>query len=171
MLRKKVLKKTRLSWIHPPADCAQKNKMKTYVKKRAKLIRFFCTMAPEEEAPASTSKQENSFIFKLYSWISWSWKYLWGIWFFLIVFLFWFVRGPLKLKESINMGKMFSDLFFIFFMSKQGKGCLMVRNRTCRQIIVFFFFYFLLINLQRIMVDHFWKKNYLVLLSMMSCVA
>lgn len=65
--------------------------------------------------------QENSFIFKAHSWICWSWKYLWGIWFFLIVFLFWFLRGPLKLKESINMGMFyftlsFNTYFLLFFL-------------------------------------------------------
>eukprot|EP00111_Clytia_hemisphaerica_P012333 TCONS_00036212-protein len=60
-------------------------------------------MATEEQ---TSSTKDKSFLFKIHSWICWSWKYLWGIWFFLIVFLFWFLRGPLKLKESINMASL-----------------------------------------------------------------
>ncbi len=50
--------------------------------------------APSTEAVASKVKQ----------WLSWSWKYLWGIWFLMIVALIWTFRGPLRVRENISFG-------------------------------------------------------------------
>ena len=47
---------------------------------------------------------------KVKQWISWSWRYLWGIWFLMIVGLLWTFRGPLRLKENINFGMLFHGL-------------------------------------------------------------
>jgi len=45
--------------------------------------------------------------YRLQSWICWSWKYLWGIWFFLTVFFVWALRGPLQLKENISIASIY----------------------------------------------------------------
>ena len=54
---------------------------------------------PTQEAPADGVGS------KIKQWISWSWKYLWGIWFLMIVGLLWTFRGPLRLRENINFGE------------------------------------------------------------------
>ena len=41
------------------------------------------------------------------SWITWSWSFLWAFWFFLVIFVVFMLRGPLKLGESIMYATMF----------------------------------------------------------------
>lgn len=43
---------------------------------------------------------------KFKSWIAWSWTYLWALWFALVVFVIYILRGPLKLSENITHGKL-----------------------------------------------------------------
>lgn len=40
-------------------------------------------------------------------WIQWSWTYLWAVWFMLVVFVIYILRGPLKLSENMSHGKHF----------------------------------------------------------------
>merc|ERR1712159_90731 len=47
--------------------------------------------------------EPSTFFSKVQSWISWSWRYLCGIWFLLIMLLVWVLRGPLKLKDNLNL--------------------------------------------------------------------
>lgn len=42
---------------------------------------------------------------KIKQWIGWSWTYLWGFWFLLVIFLLYVLRAPLRLKENVNLGK------------------------------------------------------------------
>ena len=42
---------------------------------------------------------------KIKQWIGWSWTYLWGFWFLLVVFLLYVLRTPLRLKENLDLGK------------------------------------------------------------------
>lgn len=44
-------------------------------------------------------------ISKIKQWIGWSWTYLWGFWFLLVIFLLYVLRTPLRLKENLNLGK------------------------------------------------------------------
>lgn len=37
--------------------------------------------------------------------IQWSWTYLWTVWFVLVIFVVYILRGPLKLSENISYGK------------------------------------------------------------------
>lgn len=77
-------------------------------------------MASQTEI-SEINNEESTFLNKLHSWISWSWKYLWGIWFILIITLVWFLRGPLKLKELLNMaGIVVSTLTPKFFVALTG---------------------------------------------------
>lgn len=41
---------------------------------------------------------------RLKSWITWTWTYLWLLWFILVVFLFYILKGPLKLTENVSTG-------------------------------------------------------------------
>jgi len=34
----------------------------------------------------------------------WSWTYLWAFWFLLVLFVIYYLRGPLKISENIGMG-------------------------------------------------------------------
>ena len=51
-------------------------------------------------------------ISKIKQWIGWSWTYLWGFWFLLVIFLLYVLRTPLRLKENLNLGK---SLFIVNF--------------------------------------------------------
>ncbi len=42
---------------------------------------------------------------KIKAWIAWSWTYLWAVWFILVVFVVYVLRGPLKLGENISSGE------------------------------------------------------------------
>lgn len=52
---------------------------------------------------------------KIKQWIGWSWTYLWGFWFLLVIFLLYVLRTPLRLKENLNLG---GSLIFISFSGK-----------------------------------------------------
>ncbi len=41
---------------------------------------------------------------RLKSWVTWSWTYLWALWFLLVVALIYILRGPLKITESLESG-------------------------------------------------------------------
>lgn len=42
-------------------------------------------------------------------WIQWSWTYLWAVWFMLVVFVIYILRGPLKLSENVSYGMHFIE--------------------------------------------------------------
>ncbi|XP_068701743.1 protein ST7 homolog [Montipora foliosa] len=44
---------------------------------------------------------------KFKQWIGWSWTYLWGFWFLLVIFLLYVLRTPLRLKENLNLAVLF----------------------------------------------------------------
>lgn len=39
---------------------------------------------------------------RLRSWVTWSWTYLWAVWFLLVLALVYILRGPLKISESLE---------------------------------------------------------------------
>ena len=47
---------------------------------------------------------------KIKSWIGWLWTYLWLLWFMLVVFVVYILRGPLKLGENLTYGKIVCNL-------------------------------------------------------------
>ena len=61
---------------------------------------------------------------KIKQWIGWSWTYLWGFWFLLVIFLLYVLRTPLRLKENLNLG---GSLIFIAFSGKnQDIGAVLI---------------------------------------------
>lgn len=82
---------------------------------------------------------------KLKDWIVWSWTYLWAFWFLLVrdtrctavpstgltfaslqvVFVLYYLRGPLKIGENVNMATMFlSTLTPKFYVALTGTSSL-----------------------------------------------
>jgi hypothetical protein len=58
-------------------------------------------------------------------WFCWSWSYLWGVWFLLVVFLLWFLRTPLRLQENISYSTMvLSSLSPKFYVALTGTSSL-----------------------------------------------
>jgi len=41
---------------------------------------------------------------KLKTWIAWLWTYLWALWFLLVVFVVYILRGPLRIGENFTSG-------------------------------------------------------------------
>ena len=41
---------------------------------------------------------------RIKSWVTWSWTYLWALWFLLVIALVYILRGPLKISESLESG-------------------------------------------------------------------
>ncbi|XP_013790619.1 suppressor of tumorigenicity 7 protein-like, partial [Limulus polyphemus] len=59
------------------------------------------------------------------SWISWSWTYLWILWFILVIFLIYALRGPLRISENITMASMFlNTLTPKFYVALTGTSSL-----------------------------------------------
>ena len=48
---------------------------------------------------------------KIKIWIAWLWTYLWALWFLLVVFVVYILRGPLRIGENFTSGSL-SDLAF-----------------------------------------------------------
>ncbi|XP_066995052.1 protein ST7 homolog isoform X4 [Anabrus simplex] len=65
------------------------------------------------------------FLMKIKCWIVWSWTYLWAFWFLLVVFVIYYLRGPLKISENIGMATMFlSTLTPKFYVALTGTSSL-----------------------------------------------
>ncbi|KAL3853114.1 hypothetical protein ACJMK2_016690 [Sinanodonta woodiana] len=59
------------------------------------------------------------------AWIQWSWSYLWAVWFLLVVFVVYILRGPLKLSENISYATMFlNTLTPKFYVALTGTSSL-----------------------------------------------
>ena len=43
---------------------------------------------------------------KLKIWIAWLWTYLWALWFLLVVFVVYVLRGPLRIGENLTSGEL-----------------------------------------------------------------
>uniref|UniRef100_A0A1I7XF71 Protein ST7 homolog n=1 Tax=Heterorhabditis bacteriophora TaxID=37862 RepID=A0A1I7XF71_HETBA len=41
---------------------------------------------------------------RIKGWVTWSWTYLWALWFLLVIILVYILRGPLKITESFENG-------------------------------------------------------------------
>jgi len=41
---------------------------------------------------------------KIKIWIAWLWTYLWALWFLLVVFVVYILRGPLRIGENFTSG-------------------------------------------------------------------
>ncbi|XP_063436973.1 suppressor of tumorigenicity 7 protein homolog isoform X1 [Mytilus trossulus] len=62
---------------------------------------------------------------KVKSWIHWSWTYLWAVWFILVVFVVYILRGPLKLTENLSYATMFlNTLTPKFYVALTGTSSL-----------------------------------------------
>lgn len=47
----------------------------------------------------------SGFLEHLKSCIVWSWTYLWTVWFFIVLFLVYILRVPLKINDNFSTGK------------------------------------------------------------------
>lgn len=57
--------------------------------------------------------------------IVWSWSYLWALWFILVAFVVFYLRGPLKISENLGMATMFlSTLTPKFYVALTGTSSL-----------------------------------------------
>ncbi|KAG8514661.1 Suppressor of tumorigenicity 7 protein [Galemys pyrenaicus] len=45
------------------------------------------------------------FLEQLKSCVVWSWTYLWTVWFFIVLFLVYILRVPLKINDNLSTGK------------------------------------------------------------------
>lgn len=62
---------------------------------------------------------------RLKGWITWTWTYLWLLWFILVVFLFYVLKGPLKLTENVSTATMFfNTLTPKFYVALTGTSSL-----------------------------------------------
>jgi len=41
---------------------------------------------------------------KIKIWIAWLWTYLWALWFLLVIFVVYILRGPLRIGENFTSG-------------------------------------------------------------------
>ena len=57
------------------------------------------------EDATSSNPQSAGFTEKLKSWLSWSWTYIFFIWFGAAVIMIWVLRSPLKLQETLTSGE------------------------------------------------------------------
>ncbi|VDM43274.1 unnamed protein product [Toxocara canis] len=64
-------------------------------------------------------------ISRLKSWITWSWTYLWALWFLLVIALIYILRGPLRITESLESASTyFNNLTPKFYVALTGTSSL-----------------------------------------------
>uniref|UniRef100_A0A914ZH95 Protein ST7 homolog n=1 Tax=Parascaris univalens TaxID=6257 RepID=A0A914ZH95_PARUN len=63
-------------------------------------------------------------ISRLKSWITWSWTYLWALWFLLVIALVYILRGPLRITESLETSTYFNNLTPKFYVALTGTSSL-----------------------------------------------
>ncbi|KAJ8410423.1 hypothetical protein AAFF_G00204040 [Aldrovandia affinis] len=74
---------------------------------------------------SNSSSQSPGFADKLKSWLSWSWTYIWVIWFAMVLVLIYVLRSPLKLQETISTASVFlNTLTPKFYVALTGTSSL-----------------------------------------------
>ncbi|CAG9532871.1 unnamed protein product [Cercopithifilaria johnstoni] len=64
-------------------------------------------------------------ITRLRSWVTWSWTYLWALWFLLVIALVYILRGPLHITESLeSASSYFNNLTPKFYVALTGTSSL-----------------------------------------------
>ncbi|VDK63055.1 unnamed protein product [Onchocerca ochengi] len=64
-------------------------------------------------------------ITRLRSWVTWSWTYLWALWFLLVIALVYILRGPLHITESLESASIyFNNLTPKFYVALTGTSSL-----------------------------------------------
>ncbi|EFO16727.1 hypothetical protein LOAG_11776 [Loa loa] len=64
-------------------------------------------------------------ITRLRSWVTWSWTYLWALWFLLVIALIYILRGPLHITESLESASTyFNNLTPKFYVALTGTSSL-----------------------------------------------
>ncbi|VDO28969.1 unnamed protein product [Onchocerca flexuosa] len=64
-------------------------------------------------------------ITQLRSWVTWSWTYLWALWFLLVIALVYILRGPLHITESLeSVSIYFNNLTPKFYVALTGTSSL-----------------------------------------------
>uniref|UniRef100_A0A915PNJ3 Protein ST7 homolog n=1 Tax=Setaria digitata TaxID=48799 RepID=A0A915PNJ3_9BILA len=64
-------------------------------------------------------------ITRLRSWVTWSWTYLWALWFLLVIALVYILRGPLHITESLESASAyFNNLTPKFYVALTGTSSL-----------------------------------------------
>uniref|UniRef100_A0A2K6EMJ5 Suppression of tumorigenicity 7 n=1 Tax=Propithecus coquereli TaxID=379532 RepID=A0A2K6EMJ5_PROCO len=57
------------------------------------------------------------FLEQLKSCIVWSWTYLWTVWFFIVLFLVYILRVPLKINDNLS-----TDIFLMYVVMESFIG-------------------------------------------------
>ena len=61
--------------------------------------------AAAESSAGKMAEAGTGFLEQLKSCIVWSWTYLWTVWFFIVLFLVYILRVPLKINDNLSTGK------------------------------------------------------------------
>lgn len=72
------------------------------------------------------------FLEQLKSCIVWSWTYLWTLWFFIMLFLVYILRVPLKINDNLTTGTVRSSPRSLHPRGKGRSGCPRGRKPTER---------------------------------------
>ncbi|XP_061113193.1 suppressor of tumorigenicity 7 protein-like [Conger conger] len=74
---------------------------------------------------SNSTAQSPGFTDKLKSWLSWSWTYIWAIWFAMVLVLIYVLRSPLKLQETLATASVFlNTLTPKFYVALTGTSSL-----------------------------------------------
>ncbi|XP_048873896.1 suppressor of tumorigenicity 7 protein-like [Brienomyrus brachyistius] len=69
--------------------------------------------------------QNLGFTEKLKTWLSWSWTYIWALWFAMVLVLIYVLRSPLKLQETLSTASVFlNTLTPKFYVALTGTSSL-----------------------------------------------
>ncbi|XP_023681411.1 suppressor of tumorigenicity 7 protein-like isoform X1 [Paramormyrops kingsleyae] len=74
---------------------------------------------------SNPSGQNLGFTEKLKTWLSWSWTYIWALWFAMVLVLIYVLRSPLKLQETLSTASVFlNTLTPKFYVALTGTSSL-----------------------------------------------
>lgn len=93
-----------LSLAHTPANARSPARPSKGIPPHSRHSSVYIVTESKMADTSNPNAQNLGFTEKLKTWLSWSWTYIWALWFAMVLVLLYVLRSPLKLQETLSTG-------------------------------------------------------------------